>query len=493
MTKTIEEDLRQNFEEFFVQAFVYMHPGTELRFDTYLRYVCDVYQHIGERDRILFNQPPRSLKSWSAKIYVTWYLGRNPSKSVMLASNIQSLAELNLEHVKNILRSDWYKKVFPRVKIAKGSSKNRFTTTRHGGVMAVSMQGSLAGFGTDLLVVDDGNKITDALRPDRLQAANDKFDGELYSRLNNKKKGIVIGLQHRLNENDLSGHLIKQDYTVVAFPLIAPFNKKYRFSNGEIWHRKKGDVLTDSYTSNDIRLAKESTTPDFFWFFQQGKGRNEKKQIRIRDFKVHKSKKDDGPFVISIDAAQGDSSGHSFHVIQVWQKLPRSYHLFRQFRAQCSYPAFQSAAKSLIKEFRPCAILIETAANGGALYSVLKNELSSFNVIGIPARGTKEERLDRHRKKIRNGAISLQLFEDWIVDYLLEFDDFPRRGTDVVDATTQMLDYADENPIWYSLPTREPAIAGRRSDGSAIPFVNSTDSGTRGIAIVKAIPFFRRS
>jgi phage terminase large subunit-like protein len=492
MTKKIEHDLRENFEEFFVQAFTYMHPGTELRFDPYLRYVCDVYQHIGERDRILFNQPPRSLKSWSAKIYVAWYLGRSPSKCVMLASNIQDLAEVNLGHIKEILKSNWYKKVFPRTKIAKGSSKNRFATTLHGEVMAVSMQGSIAGFGADLLIIDDGNKIADAMRPDQLQAGNDKYDGELYSRLNNKKTAIVIGLQHRLNENDLSGHLIKQGYTVYAFPLIAPFNKKYRFKNGEIWYRKKGDVLTDSYTSKDIRLAKDSTTPDYFWFFQQGKGRNQKKKVRIDDFKVFKSRKEDGPFLVSIDAAQSDGPEHSFNVIQVWQKLPGSYHLFRQFRAQCGYAAFQSAAKSLIQEFRPCAVLIEIAANGGALYSVLKERLPGFNIIGIAPRGTKEERLDRHREKIRRGALSLQSTENWVADYLGEFSEFPRRGTDIVDATTQMLDHAEKNPIWHSPPAREAAMGGVRSDGRPIPLVCSTQSGPPGIAIARGFPFFRR-
>jgi phage terminase large subunit-like protein len=495
MEKPIEVDLRENFEEFFVQAFSYMHEDTQLSFEPYLRYVCDVYQHIRNGDRILFNQPPRSLKSWTSKIYVAWYLGRNPGRSVMLASNIQDLAELNLAHIREILRSGWYKKVFPQTKIAKGSSKTRLTTTRHGGVMAVSMQGSLAGFGADLLIVDDGNKIGDATRPDRLQAVNEKFDGELYSRLNNKRKGIVIALQHRLNDNDLSGHLIELGYKVFAFALIAPSTKKYRFRNGEVWRREKGNLLTDTYSRRDILMAQKSTKPDFFWFFQQGKGINARKLIPMDAFRLLETKKEAGPFVISVDAAQSDGPNCSYSVIQVWQQLPSSLHLFHQFRAQCGYSTLQSTAKSLIKKFRPCAVLIETAAAGGALYSVLREQLPDFNIVAISPRGTKEERLDCHREKIRRGAISLQSTSDCLVDFLLEFSASHKEKPemDIIDATTQMLDYAEKHPVWYFPPERRAQVAGRPSStGAPIPLACATDSGVRGIAIARGIPFFRR-
>jgi phage terminase large subunit-like protein len=490
---TIEEDLRENFEEFFVQAFKFANPDTELIFSPYLQYICERYQNIRKRDRVIFNQPARSMKSWTAKIYAAWYLGRNPGKNVMIVSNKQDLAELNLIDVRDILRAPWYKKVFPETRIAKGrSSKTQFVTTRRGGVLAVSVEGSVAGFGADLMIIDDPNKIADASRPDRHQTVNDKFDGELYSRLNNKKKSIVIVVQHRLHENDLSGHLIRRGYAVIALPLVAPRDKDYPLRDGEVWHRKKGNVLTATYLLKDIEAAKKSNALDYFWFYQQGVGPKQAKNIRIEDFKILKSNKEAGPFLISIDAAQGDGPQHSFNVVQVWQQLPGSYHLFHQFREQCGFAQFQTATKSLIKAFRPAAVLIESAANGGALLSVLRGQLPAFNFIGIHPSETKMERLNRHREAIRRGALSLQSTEGWIVDFLLEFNDFPRRGTDMVDTTTQMLDYAEKNPIWHSVPARGAAMGGVRSDGRPITLVSSTESGPPGIAIARGIPFFRR-
>jgi phage terminase large subunit-like protein len=490
MEKQIEEDLQHNFEEFFVQAFHYTHPGTELDFDSYLQYVCHRYQTLRSRERIIFNQPPRSLKSWTAKYYAAWYLGRFPNKHIMIMANTQRLADDIVYEIRSILRARWYKNIFLHTRIAKDrSSVSHFKTTLRGGVLAASVEGSVAGFGADLLILDDPNKIEDASRPNRLNLVNQKFDGEIYSRLNNKKKSIVIVVQHRLNENDLSGHLIAKGYKVIALPLVAPRDKNYKLDGDEIWHRKKGAVLLKSYSRNEIEAARKQINPDYFWFFQQGIGRNEAEKIEIEDFKLINTNRDNGPFVISIDAAQREGPAHSYNVIQLWQQVSGTYHLYHQFRQQCSFATMQSAATGLIKRFRPTAILIETAANGGALFSVLRETLSGFNFIPVAPRGSKEERLSRHRDKFKAGLITLQATEPWIVDYLLEFSDFPARGTDQVDGTTQMLDYADANPIWGAPPSRE--FLGRIATGRPVVPL-APNSWPQGMAIVRSPSIFRK-
>lgn len=184
----IHQDLRENFEEFFVQAFAYMLPDTKLEFEPYLKLLCHRFQNIGDHGRYVFNLPPRSLKSWTTKFFVAWYLGHYPSRNVMIVCNKQQLAEKYVDEVREIMNSEWYKAVFPNTKIRTDrSSADRFLTTRRGGVLAASVRGSVAGFGADLLILDDPNKIADAQRPASLEEVNAKYDDELYSRLNNKK------------------------------------------------------------------------------------------------------------------------------------------------------------------------------------------------------------------------------------------------------------------------------------------------------------------
>src|SRR6187397_187839 len=47
----IEDDLKNNYEEFFIQAFSKTHNETELEFEPYLKYVCDCYQNLRKGDR----------------------------------------------------------------------------------------------------------------------------------------------------------------------------------------------------------------------------------------------------------------------------------------------------------------------------------------------------------------------------------------------------------------------------------------------------------
>jgi len=50
----------------------------------------------------------------------------------------------------------------------------------------------------------------------------------LYSRLNDKQKGAIVLIMHRLHEDDLVGHVLAQeDWEVVRFPAIA--------EEGETW------------------------------------------------------------------------------------------------------------------------------------------------------------------------------------------------------------------------------------------------------------------
>jgi predicted phage terminase large subunit-like protein len=465
----IKELIRANFEDFFILAFHHTHPDTELSFDPYLRYICHRYQTLKKRTRIVFNQPPRSLKSWTAKYYVAWYLGRRPSTEVMIVSNIQELAELMAYDIRSILQAKWYRKIFPNTRVAKDrAAVNHIKTTKGGGVFAASVETSLAGFGADLLILDDPNKIRDASRPDRLEAVNRRFDGEIYSRLNNKKRSKVIVIQHRLNEVDLSGHLIEKGYERVALPLIGTRNKPFRLEDNAIWHRRKGDILvSNSYTQKDIEKLKQVTDPDFHWFYQQGIGRTKLPPFKLEHFQMVETPVITGATVVSIDTALRDGTSGSFNVIQVWQQTRDTFHLSHQFRQQCSFNELESAARSIVRRFRPAAVIIETAANGSALLSRLKKANKKMRFIPIAPTESKAGRLNRHRAQIQKGALSLQSDKDWASDYVLEFISFPAGYTDQIDATTQFLDFIAPKPILKALEPRA-TIAMVRSDGTKV-------------------------
>ena len=56
----------------------------------------------------------------------------------------------------------------------------------------------------------------------RRTAANEWFDGTLYSRLNDKTRGAIVIVMQRLHEDDLVGHVLKREgWEILSFPAIA--------------------------------------------------------------------------------------------------------------------------------------------------------------------------------------------------------------------------------------------------------------------------------
>jgi hypothetical protein len=141
-------------------------------------------------------------------------------------------------------------------------------------------------------------------------------------------------------------------------------------------------------------------------------------------------------------------------------------------------------------KFRPGAVLVENASNGHALISRLLESFPSMNFVPINPKGSKAERLARHRKAIAAGAISLQIKEPWNDVYIFEFVNHPKNGSDQVDPTTQLLDWEPQN--------RGLAPSGPLHAGPAGAYASSVRHGfafsskTPGIVRGLNRPFFRK-
>ena len=66
----------------------------------------------------------------------------------------------------------------------------------------------LTGRGADIVLIDDPLKPEEALSKAPLQACNQWFVHTLYSRLNDKRSGVIVIIMQRLHEDDLVGRAI---------------------------------------------------------------------------------------------------------------------------------------------------------------------------------------------------------------------------------------------------------------------------------------------
>lgn len=201
----------------------------------------------GEITRLIINVAPRYGKTELAvKNFIPYGLALNAAAKFIHLSYSDTLALDNSEAAKDIISSEEYQKLFPSVKIKKGSdSKKKWYTTLGGGVYATAAGGQVTGFGAGkvdnddeeigsfiqeieksqehwlgkkahfggAIIIDDANKPDDADSETMRNRVNERFDSTISNRVNSRKTPIII-LQQRTHENDLSGYLIRKQKTV---------------------------------------------------------------------------------------------------------------------------------------------------------------------------------------------------------------------------------------------------------------------------------------
>lgn len=195
------------------------------------------------------------------KSFISWCFALNPRCRFLHLSYSDILVNDNSDTVRNIMREELYKTLFPNSALAseKGSAK-RWKTKAGGELYAVSTQGQVTGFGAgavdeeidkmdggnDIFVFDDHTnemlKMIDAktnifqgaiMIDDPLKAndaasdlirerINQRFENTIRNRVNSRRTPIIIIMQ-RLHEHDLCGYLqeIEPDaWTVLSLPVI---------------------------------------------------------------------------------------------------------------------------------------------------------------------------------------------------------------------------------------------------------------------------------
>ena len=209
--------------------------------------ICDALDGVlsGKTKKLIINICPRYGKmELAVKNFISAGLALNPSAKFIHLSYSDDLAHDNSEEIRNIVKSDEYRRLFPYVKIKDGSdSKKKWVTTAGGGVYATSTGGQITGFGagnvddvadevdgissgsflfSGAIVIDDPIKPEDALSDVRREKVNQRFETTIRNRVNSRGTPIVIIMQ-RLHEEDLCGYLMRAEpgqWEVLSLPAI---------------------------------------------------------------------------------------------------------------------------------------------------------------------------------------------------------------------------------------------------------------------------------
>jgi len=458
---------RSDFGSFLWKCFNTITPGTKFLLNWHIGAIAYQLMRLqrGEIKRLLINQPPRSLKSISVSVaYVAWRLGHNPSLKFIVASySIDLAAELHRQF-RTVIESDWYKALFPLMRLAKDTDTESITTLG-GGRLATSVGGSLTGRGADIIIVDDPLKAEEAQSDLARLKVSEWFTGTLLSRLNDKNEGQMIVLMQRLHQDDLAGYLLENEsWDHLNLPAVAIVDTIIRIGPQKTIVRREGDILHPQRESRETleKIRREIGSQKFFAQYQQEPipvGGNYIKREWLRTYNELPAKRPRDRIVQSWDTANMAGDNNDFSVCTTWLRHDLDFYLIHVFRDRLEYPQLRHKVRALARDFGADTILIEKAGLGQALLQELETNPRNGLVrpIGIVPKGDKRDRLITHSPRIESGQIHLPTEAVWRADFLKEILGFPHaRHDDQVDSLSQFLYWATsprfEIPMEIGLP-----------------------------------------
>ena len=373
--------LQRDFASFAQRAFAELNPRTAFAFGWHVEIIAAKLAAVfdGKIRRLIINLPPRHLKSHLASVaFPAWCLGLNPSAQILCVSYAQELADKLSRDCRRVVTSDWYRRLFPTRLSPQRQAVSEFETTAQGCRIATSVGGVLTGRGADIIIIDDPLKPEEALSEAHRRAANEWFDHTLYSRLNDKHKGAIILIMHRLHEDDLVGHVLAQeDWEVVRLPAIAEEEETFVVDNllGLSCFERRGEALHPAREPLAMleQIRKTIGEYNFAGQYQQAPSPLGGGLVKAAWFR-HYATEDVPQFeriVLSWDTASKATELSDFSVCTSWGISGKNIYLIDVLRQRMEYPELKRAVRAQYERFRPTAVLIEDKASGTQLIQEL--------------------------------------------------------------------------------------------------------------------------
>jgi hypothetical protein len=346
----------------------------------HLQLIDDAFIRIarGERVRLLLNMPPRHGKSQRAARWAPlWYLRRNPTHRLMIASYSAVLAEGHGRWLRDSINEHGEQL---GISLRYGSkAAGRFDLSGSpGGLVTAGVGGSLTGMGAHLAVVDDPLK-------DAKAAASPTVLGDLWDWwqqvLNTRMEptGSIVVIQTRWSENDLAGRILTQDaardkarWTVINLPAIAdsPDDALGRPIGAPLWPERfnlghLADFRDEVGERGWWALYQQQPRPleGGIWQWAWIRGRRITEE-RLRGIKLTR-------VVVAVDPAGGSEDGDEVGIVAAGRDAAGELYILADRSAKMGAAEWGRAACELALEFDADALTVESNFGGDMTKQVL--------------------------------------------------------------------------------------------------------------------------
>jgi predicted phage terminase large subunit-like protein len=446
--------VRLDLNVFLSQSFNTIHPGKAFLDNWHIHAIVHSLELSigGVQPRLIINLPPRQLKSFITSVVLpAFILGQDPSAKIICISYSDELAKTLARDFKRIVESAWYPKIFPHVQPIK-TTENEFVTDQGGFRYATSVGGTLTGRGGDFIIIDDPIKPEEVNSDSTRKKVNDWFQSTLFSRLDDKKRSVMIIVMQRLHVNDLTGFALDSGgFKKLSFPAIATGDAFIPVSATDTYHRKDGEPLHPEY--EDLRTLErvrdQIGTYNFLSQYQQSPetpsgGLIKRKYIRIVD---HCPKiRPEGYWWVSIDSALSTSETADYSALTLGYSNTDGHFVLYVERGRWDYEMLKYKALRYVRRLGDNVIfIIEAAGSGISLIEYMRK--AQLRCFYHQAKHDKVVRASLVVELFLAGRVhicNVKSHNGWVDEFINELLTFPNgRHDDQVDSLVQALRWAE--------------------------------------------------
>jgi predicted phage terminase large subunit-like protein len=436
----VERELcRRSLAAFARRSWHVLEPAAELKWGWALDAICEHLEAVtdGRITRLLMNVPPGSMKSLlTGVIWPAWEWGPRgmPEMRFVGTAHEETLAIRDNRKCRDLVKSEWYQKLWPLELLRDLDGKKEFGNTRKGTRQARAFT-SLTGVRGDRVILDDPISADNANSDAALKEAKLAFTETLPTRVNNEKSAIIVVMQ-RLNEKDVSGVIMEMGLPYVHLCIPMRFELARRCITSIGWSDPRtveGELMFPERFGEEQVKELETTLGSYGAAGQlqqrpAPRGGGILKQEWFRYYTVLPRLEFR---MIHADTALKTDEQHDYSVLQCWgRSVAGEAVLLDQIRGKWEAPELMVQARAFWHKHRDMpdaaplrAMMVEDKASGTGLIQALRRE--SIPIIPVQRNKDKLSRGYDAAPFIESGNVLLPQDASWLSDFLTEASTFP--------------------------------------------------------------------
>ncbi len=425
----------------------------DLQWNWHLDAICEHLEAVqrGEITRLLVNVPPGSSKSTLIGImYPSWLWGPcgDPGHRYIGAAHEQGLAVRDNRIMRELVKSDWYQRLWPTQIKGDQNEKLYFENDKRGFRQACAVK-SMTGRRGHTIAWDDPLSPEKAHSEAGRQEAIRVLSETVPTRLNDPVRSAIIVVMQRLHEADPSGYILsnEMDYEHLCIPMEYEPTCTKATSIGWVDPRKQAGELmfSDRFPQSVIERDKRDMG-SYAWAGQMQQRPSPAGGGIFRDDWWQYL--DQPPAieyrVIYADTAQKTKEQNDYSVLQCWGRTHEGQAvLLDMIRGKWEAPellertrAFWAKHKALTPRAPLRSLKVEDKSSGTGLVQTARRE--GIPIVPIPRHNDKVSRAHDAAPYVESGNVILLRKCPHLSDFLAEASAFPNGAHD--DTLDPMMD-----------------------------------------------------